>query len=185
MKKIGILAFLSITWCAEVMGQPEGGDQKISKKQQRKEARAEKLVEIEQMVHDRSLILQATSLQNRYGARSFTLDNNNYILIDGERFVLQTSNPLYAGLNGVGGVTAVGSISTFEVIQDEKRKAISVIAQVNTPTLGQGTLTLQLNGSDFERATFSSVWGVVVTFIGPVSTLEDALVFEGFDRFGI
>ena len=69
----------------------------------------------------RAFVLVADYLQNRYGDRIIVTPTLNFIKINKESGILQTGSNWSMGSNGVGGVTAEGSIGNWTVYKDQKR----------------------------------------------------------------
>jgi len=69
------------------------------------------------------------------------------------------------------------------VSRNDKTNVITVIAQVSTLSIGQGTLTIQLGSSGNASATLVNNWGGRIEFNGPIESVEESRVFEGMRRF--
>lgn len=160
-------------------------DSKENRKQQRAEKKAQEQAEaklrmekVAKLAEEKNLVIEAISLRGKSGA-SMSVGPNNFIMIDNNNFVFQTSNTGGVGFNGLGGVTAQGQVKSYKVSRNEKRNTITVYAQVNTLGIGQGTLTIQINNSPNASATFVNNSGNRLEFIGPIQSVQESRVYEG------
>jgi hypothetical protein len=172
-----IMAFLLALGAVTASAQ-DSADQKKS----RKEIRAERLKasreRLAQLAKDSTLILEANILRNRYG-NSYPVTGDNFILVDGERVVLQTaSNWGGPGFNGLGGITLEGRITQYEYDIDEKGP-ISIVADISLGGVGFATLRFSISSDGSATATYYDNWGGRVTFSGIAASPGDSRVFEG------
>lgn len=186
--KIGLIALLLMGSIGLAAAQSVQ-DKKESRKSQRAEKKAQQEIEAKMMfekaaklVEERNLVLEAVTVRGKYGS-AVNVGPNNFVMIDSSEFVLQTSFPGGVGFNGLGGITARGSVSSYKVSRNDKTDIITVIAQVNTLSIGQGTLTIQLGSSGNATATYVNNWGGRIEFNGPIESVEESRVFEGMRRF--
>ena len=103
-------------------------------------------------------------------------------MIGKDEFVLQTSFPGGVGFNGLGGITARGKVTSYDISRNDKNNTITVLAQVSTLSLGQGTLTIQVSISGNASATFANNWGGRIQFNGPIESIQEARIYEGMRR---
>ena len=182
---IGLLALGMATSIDTAFAQsgPERRAQRRLERQEKKEQlaqeRAERTQQVHALVENQSFVLEADALYDRYMNR-YNAVANNFVLIDGDQLVLQTSSPWGIGYNGLGGITLNGRITTYELTHDKDGNPASMRAQVSTNWLGAGTLYMNVTG-DTARATFSDNWGRRITFAGRINSLEDSRVFEGMN----
>ncbi len=185
MKKImiGILALWMAASLNIAYGQ-SGPDRRAQRRQERLEKKqqaalkqTEKNEQVQAMVKNQSFVLEADALYDRYMNR-YNAVANNFILVDGDDMVLQTSSPLGIGYNGLGGITLNGRLTDYTIINNKDGKPASIRAQVSTNSLEQGTLYMNVSG-DTGRATFTDNWGRRITFSGRINSPEDSRVFEG------
>lgn len=174
------------------------GTASAQSREERREARKQERVEkkrlqaeaIEQgkevalnLAQNRTLVLEADALYDRYMNR-YNMVSNSFIMFDGDRVVIQTAAPGYIGYNGLGGITLNGRLTGYEVSEGKGDKPVRISAQVSTTALGHGTLNMTISGDGNARATFRDNWGNRVTFSGQVNSLDDSVIYEGQTIFG-
>ncbi|WPP52764.1 DUF4251 domain-containing protein [Catalinimonas niigatensis] len=165
-------------------------DRREARKQERLEKKRLQAEAIEQgktmalnLAQNRTLVLEADALYDRYMNR-YNMVSNSFIMFDGDRVVIQTAAPGYIGYNGLGGITLNGRLTDYEVSEGKEDKPVRISAQVSTTALGHGTLNMTISGDGSARATFRDNWGNRVTFSGQVNSLDDSVIYEGMSIFG-
>lgn len=171
-----IIAFLLALGMQTVFAQ-DSAEQKKSKKEMRKERLRESRDRLAQLAQDSTLILEANILRNRY-QNSFPVTGDNFILLDGQRVVLQTASPWGPGFNGMGGITLKGRITDYKYDIDDKGP-ISILANVTLGGTGFATLRISVSADGNATATYTDNWGGRVTFAGRAGDPDDSRVFEG------
>lgn len=171
-----IMAFLLALGAGTASAQ-DSADQKKSRKEIRAERLRESRERLAQLTKDSTLILEANILRNRY-QNSFPVTGDNFILINGERVVLQTASSWGPGFNGLGGITLQGRITRYEYDIDEKGP-ISILADVTLGGAGFATLRIHISADGSATATYYDNWGGRVTFAGIAGDPGDSRVFEG------
>ena len=177
---VGIIAFTDIAYA---QSGPERREQRRQERQEKRERlaieQAERAQEAQALVENQSFVLEADALYDRYLNRYNALANN-FILVDGDQMVLQTSSPWHFGYNGLGGITLNGRVTDYEIVRYQDEKPVAIRPQVSTNWLGSGTLFVDVSGNT-ARATFSDNWGRRITLAGRITSLEDTRVFEGMN----
>lgn len=185
MKKIiiGIIAFM-MALSINISNAQSSQDRKADRQRERWEKKQEKELQkletqekVTQLIKDQSFVLEADALYDRYRNR-YNVTANNFIMIEGDRVVLQTSFPYGVGYNGLGGITINGKLIDYQVSGGDE-KSITISAQVSSTVLGHGVLTMNIGSSGFADATFSDNWGNRISFSGQIQSLEDSYLFEG------
>lgn len=168
------------------LAQAQQENDKQSKKQERLDHKNEKALAFQaqkerlgELAMQKNLVLEANALYGRHGFDASNIGPNNFILVDSNNFVLQTSSYQRIGQNGMGGITVRGTINSYKVTLGEGKSPTIVIAQISTFGLGPATLTMRLNDPQNSQATFSTASGETITFSGPVTSMEEAKVFQG------
>ena len=185
MKKIiiGMIALLMAV-SINISNAQSSQDSKAQRKQERLERKQQKALQKQEMqeklmelVKNQSFVLEADALYDRYRNR-YNATANNFIMLDGDRVVLQTAFPSGIGYNGLGGITVNGRLVDYEV-KTRNDQSISITAQVNSTILGHGMLTIHIGSTGYADATFSDNWGNRISFSGRIQSLEDSYLFEG------
>lgn len=153
--------------------------EKAEKKQRKKEERKKHKAANLQVIKDQSFVIEANTIQGRNLYTYQVSPNTNFIKVEGEDFVLQTASNFGIGYNGLGGITIVGKIADFQVIEGKEDKAIQIAAQVNSPVLGHSTVFMTISGSGNGIVRLSDNWGNRITFNGEMYPLENSSVYQG------
>lgn len=182
LKLLAGLIMLIVAGSASAQDRDQSRKDRKSARTELKKEKAKKHLElfndIKELIKEQHLVLDANTLQGKYGS-VVVATGDNFILIDGDHFVMQTANPNRIGYNGMGGFTAKGTVTDYKYTIDDEKQYISIIAQVSTFGIGQGTLSIHISGPDHATATFRNNWGGAITFNGSVLNPEDATMFQG------
>lgn len=163
---------------------------KLTKKEQRKLDRKERKEEEKELlkeykeayykiVEDFSFLIEANTV-NIDNRRTYNVNNDlTFFKIEGDKFLLQTSDLRKMGYNGLGGITIEGRILDYQVKKGEEGKPITVNAKVMSAVLGHSivNITILSNGQGMARIQDSR--GNDITFRGPTYSLEGMTAFEG------
>lgn len=172
MKKIILIAFAGIL-SFSVLAQAR---EESKKERKAREWQIEKS-ELLEMINDSSFVLNAHRYYNRYHNQQ-QLTSDNFIAINGDQIVIQTSNPFGMGYNGMGGITLEGTISDYDVIKGKEKHAPKVRINFTNSVLGHSTLFLTLTRNN-TTARLTDNWGRRNTWAGPVVDPKDVFNFQG------
>jgi Domain of unknown function (DUF4251) len=154
-------------------------DKKSRKETRNAELKANYQV-LDSLLHSGRYVLEADFLQNKYGSRITVTSTLNFIRVDRERGVLQTGSDIRQGYNGVGGITAEGSIVGYKIINDVKNLSTSVTFNLIT-TLGTFDIFLTVSADNNATATISGSTSARLTWDGHLVTIDNSRVFKGFN----
>lgn len=188
MKKIYYLIILLLT--AGVLWTPYQGysqdyfsnDKKISGKE-KKEARKRDLYRnykaIDTLLQNKTFVLEAEFLQGRYGYQVSVSSTLNFIRVSPDHVVLQTGTDAYpGGYNGLGGVTAEGTINSYTVTSDEKRLSHTVSFSTTTQ-IGTYDVMLRISADATATATIKGTTSGSLTYRGNLVAPYNSRVFKG------
>lgn len=153
----------------------------LKKEQQAEEAaRAAELVGL--MVHHRRFVLEADQLRDKRGNLSHVSNMINFVAADSIEGVIQVGSYYYVGLNGVGGVTVEGDISSYRYNQNPKNGSFNVSYNLRTSS---GTYDVRMHVFPDGRAdaTISSTWPGRVTYLGKLVPPGASRVYQGRTSF--
>ena len=181
MKKIGLLITALILMVGVSLAQDKTKKElrieaRELKKKENRQALAQNLDSIKEMVEEQEFALEANLLRGRYNTINL-IANNNFIKVDGDEVVIQTSNPSRIGYNGLGGVTIVGRIMSYDVFENEN--SVSLNMQVSSAVLGITTVNFNVSANGFATANIIGNFGGRATFIGDFRPLDAIHQFEG------
>jgi hypothetical protein len=156
-------------------------DIKLSR-QEKKEVRKAQLTEnfylLDSLLNSKTFVLEANFLQNRYGDRIPVGSILNFIMVDGSTGVLQTGSESNLGFNGVGGVTAEGTIGNWEMHKNLKQLSYMLNFSLLT-NLGNYDVTMRVTSNNRAMATIRGLTPGQLSWEGRLRTLEDSRVFKG------
>jgi hypothetical protein len=162
-------------------GQDFSRDQKISR-EEKKEARQAHLYQnfraIDTLLERRTFVLEANYLQNRYGDQVPVSSLINFIKVEKPSVVLQTGSNAISGSNGVGGVTAEGTISNWKVTKNEKRLNYTVFFSTVT-NIGTYDILLRIGADASATATITGMTRGSITYRGNLVAPYNSRVFKG------
>jgi hypothetical protein len=169
---IGLLGF-----SANTNSQDPKPDKKARKEAKRAESEANFRV-LDSLLFMGQYVLEANYLQNKYGDRVLVSSNLNFIRVEGPRGVLQTGSDQRFGSNGVGGVTAEGTIGNYKITRNLKNLSCTVTFDIVT-NLGSFNILMIVSSDNNARATISGTTSGKLTWDGHLATLNNSKVFKG------
>jgi hypothetical protein len=150
--------------------------------QEKKEAKKAKQIEnynrVNMMLDTRNFVLKADYLENRYGDRAQVSPVTNFILVSSANGVLQTSFNNAVGYNGVGGVTAEGTIGSWEVEKNSKKMTFTVRFSLLT-NIGIYDIFMTVNSDYRAYARISGLTRGDIRYSGHLGTGDGNQVFKG------
>lgn len=154
---------------------------KLTRKEKRKAELETNYQRTRELINSRQFVLEADWLSGKGGQRIPVTSNLNFISVDSTDAVIQTSSSSKLGSNGLGGVTAEGTISNWEEYVNEKNKTFSITFEV-TSRRGIYTLFLDVSASGDASATLSGIYAGRLVYQGRLLALEESRVFIGTSR---
>jgi len=148
------------------------------RKEVRQAQRAANFYVLDSLLNARSFVLVADYLRNQYGDMVPVTSTINFIRIDGPTGVIQTGSDFSRGYNGVGGVTAEGSIGNWEVIKDAKRLTHRIRFSIFS-NIGHYDVSMVVGSDNRASATVSGLWRGRLTWDGYLETIGNSRVFKG------
>jgi len=156
-------------------------DIKLSR-QERKEVRKAQMAAnfyvLDSLLNSKSFVLEADYLQNGYGYRVPVVSGLNFIKVDELKGILQTGSDFRIGYNGVGGVTAEGSIGSWKI--GKNLKALSHTIQFSLLTqIGYYDVFMIVSSDNHATATIRGSGRGQLTWDGHLETINNSRVFKG------
>ena len=131
-----------------------------------------------QMVENKDFVLESDFLEDRYGYRIPVSSNINFVAVDSTEAIIQIGSNFRLGANGVGGVTAKGQITKWELTKDEKTKSFSLRVNVMT-AIGIYDIYFSIGGSGDATATITGLSAGRLTFVGQLVPWPESMVYVG------
>ena len=157
-------------------------DNRLSR-QEKKEVRKARMTEnfyfLGSLLDAKTFVLEADYLENTYGYRLPVTSTLNFIIIEESKGILQTGADSRIGSNGLGGVTAEGNISGWEVYKDLKKQIYRLRFNLQT-NIGTYDIFMTIAADNRASATISGQRHGKLTWEGHLVTLNDSRVYKGF-----
>jgi hypothetical protein len=120
----------------------------------------------------------ADFLQNYYGERVNVVPSLNFIKVSGSTGILQTGSNNSMGYNGVGGVTAEGTIGKWEVQKNMRNLTHTLHFNLMT-NIGIYDVFMDVSVNNNATATITGLGPGKLTWEGHLETLDNSRVFKG------
>lgn len=135
----------------------------------------------EQLVDNKTFVLEAQQVYNKVGDMFQLTPSTNFVHISGEEAIVQLSFNDLIGWNGVGGITIKGKISKYKVENDNKNRPIYIRFTIQGSE-GFHDITMWVSSSGAGEAEVVDMKGNRIKFTGDVVSLDDSKVFVGTSR---
>jgi len=159
----------------------ETGNVNLSRKEKRKAELEAGYQQTKALLDTRQFVLEADWIGGRGGQRIPVTANLNFISVDSAQTVIQTSSNSRLGYNGLGGITAEGTISNWKEKANEKNKTFFISFEVMSRT-GIYSISMDVSASGNATATLSGIYAGRLVYTGNLVALEDSRVFKGTSR---
>ena len=158
-----------------------GQEAKLTK-EQKKEIRKKELearyTTLDSLLASRRFVLAADFLQGRSGERIIVTSTLNFVKVNGETGTLQVGANSGIGYNGLGGVTAEGSIAGWVLEKNSRNHTISVRFNISS-AIGHYDVLMIVSASNSTSATISGLSAGSLTWTGHLESLNKSRVFQG------
>ena len=183
MKHIAIILlhviFLGMASAGQMTNKPLNFNQYLEQDKSAKKAEAEKKFRrMEQILENREFVLEADYLSNQYGSRVPVTSTLNFIKVDSTAGVIQIGSNSGMGYNGVGGITADGNITKYDLDINEKRKTFFIQMTVMT-SIGTYDVSMSVGPDGYANATLSGMRRGRLNYTGSIVPLQATRTFEG------
>jgi hypothetical protein len=179
MKKLVLIFVLALS-TSFIFAQSTNQDSTLTKKEKRKAEIERQYQSTKDMLENKNFVLESNFLQNRYGNRYLVSPNINFVKVSpNDEVVIQIGSNWRIGPNGVGGVTAKGEITSWEITTDHNNKTFNVNIFVTTP-IGMYDLNLSVMAGGHATARLSGIRSGNLTFIGDLVPADESSVYEGW-----
>lgn len=177
MQRIVLLLALIIS---TIIGMAQVKDEKSSStKKEKRKARLEKEYQLTRdMLLNRDFVLEANFLQDRYGHRVPVSAGLNFVAVDSTEAIIQIGSNYSLGANGVGGVTAKGNITQWELKENKKKNTFNLRISVMT-AIGIYDVALSISPYGKATANLTGLSAGMLTFDGDMVPWEESIVYVG------
>jgi hypothetical protein len=177
MKRFSIFFGLIIS-ASVLFAQGNGENSALTKKERRDVEYEKEFQQIKSMLKNKNFVLLADYLQDQYGNRVFVSSIINFVAVDSTEATIQIGSNFRNGPNGVGGVTAKGTITKWELTEDQKNKAFTLDMNVTT-MIGIYDLSIDIGASGKSSAILTGTTMGSLTFDGNLVPWQKNTVFVG------
>lgn len=186
MKKLILsLAGLLLVW--GLSAQSTDSNKKLSKaerKELRAQERAANKEHILSAIEERQFVIEAYTLEDRYGRFIQVSPITNFILLDSLEATIQIALPnRIGGRNGLGGITDQGRIRGIRFPKKMPKYGVSFEMDIVGPAFGSSRVFVDVNDDGLATMRFSGAFGARFTMRGNFELLENASIFKGVARF--
>ena len=169
---------IALLLAGSLFAQDNANDQK-SKKEQKKALLEQQYQKNIALVETMQFVLEADFLTDASGIQNPVTNVLNFILVDSTRSTLQVGKNSGMGANGVGGLTARGTINNWKMDLNDKKKIISIRFNVSAASVTYNVLLyLPTNGNAKGTISGNSL-ASKVNYVGKLVPLGQSVVFEG------
>ncbi len=157
--------------------------QKLTKEQKAEQKRTEREAMaqlVDQMIKAQRFVLEADYLSNRTGRRVVVSSNLNFIIVDSSEITIQTAPQFgFGGPNGMGGLTAEGTIRDFRVEKVGKTKGSYSIRIMAMTPLGPYDIFMNISPDAGADATISGTTAGKLNYHGRMVPIKRSRHFKG------
>jgi len=162
-------------------------DNKTTKKLTREQRMEQRKLEEEEtakvvdwMVNHRQFVLEADYLSNQTGYRVVVSNRINYIAVDSNKITIQLASVSgIGGSNGMGGVTADGTITKFDIKKTGKSGNTYTIQIYTMTHVGSYDIHFTISPNGNADATIGGTWSGKLNYHGSLIPLHESKVFKG------
>jgi uncharacterized protein YggL (DUF469 family) len=176
MKKL--IMFLIFILSANLMIGQTKDDSSLSKREKRKVKEEQQYQHIKELLQNKSFVLEANTLMDRYGNRAIVSPGINFVSVDSTEAFIQVGSINNIGPNGVGGVTAKGKISDWQIDENKKNNSFYIRMNVMSP-IGIYDVSFSISPSGKATAQLTGLSAGQLTFDGNIVPWEQSIVYVG------
>lgn len=177
MKRILLILALVVS-ASFLFAQNTDENSSLTRKQKRAAQIEKEFQATKQMLENKDFVLESFALQNRYGYRIEVSSNLNFVAVDSTEAIIQIGSNYRLGPNGVGGVTARGPITKWNLKEDPKTKSFNLQLTVMTK-IGFYDLSLNISADGRADALLTGLSSGRLTFNGNLVPWQESSVYVG------
>lgn len=153
---------------------------KSSKKEQRAAEREVAYVSALALLDARDFVLEGNKLSMPDGSSLAVFSDVNYIMMKGDKAVVQVNPGISGGPNGMGGITLEGSVIDFQRTRDKRGNVKLKYTVMTTGGSAEVELTLMAGGDKANATITPKLRSARVIMFGKLLATENSRVFKGF-----
>ncbi len=182
MKQILIVFLLMLAFAVSSQAQKE---EKLSRKekqaiQKKERAEADSIARVVTglIIDNKQFVLEADQLRDRYGNMAFVISTINFIAVDSNIAVFQFGSAHTVGINGIGGVTVEGRITSFKAKRNKKNGSYYVQFNISS-NLGMFDIGMNVSANGKASATVNAMSRGKLNYSGHLVPLQTSNVYKG------
>lgn len=186
MKKVTIIlaAIIGLSMNLFADNEPTREEWRNMSREERKAYREKKLAENHAItgaiLQSKAWVLEANTLQDRYGETYQISSTLNFIGIAEENVTVQLGSNYDIGYNGVGGVTVDSRVSDYEVIEGKRKNSgYTVTLSLMSAVMGSSRIVIHVSPEGTASATLTTMEGDRITYNGSIVHLSQSIVYKG------
>jgi hypothetical protein len=176
----GLLLIIGLFAVSVIGNSQDSKPDKKSRKEAKRAAMELNFRTLDSLLYSGRYVLEADYLQDKYGSRVVVTSMLNFVRVDLPKGVLQTGSDTRMGYNGVGGVTAEGSIGDYKITRDLKNLSCTVTFNLIT-NLGSFNIFMTVSADNIARATITGTTSGRLTWDGHLMNLDNSRAFKGMN----
>lgn len=149
-----------------------------SKKEIRAAEREKEYRSVLRLINSRRFVLEADYIFIQYGDRIPVTPTINFIMLDSAQVVMQYGSGIGVGANGVGGATAAGRVTRWEMNANDRKQTIDIRISAHTP-IGSYDIYLYTDGSGRATARVTGLRPGQLNYDGRLVPLQMSKVYKG------
>jgi hypothetical protein len=178
MKKI-VLLLAFVVSAGFVFAQNQKDDTTMTRKEKKAAELQQRYLETKYALENKTFVIETDFLSDRYGHRVPVSPTINFVMADDSTGVIQIGSNSHLGANGVGGVTAKGKITKYELEENKDKKSFYLQMTVMT-SIGIYDLNINVSGYGNATARLTGLRAGELTFDGDIVPLQESVVYEGY-----
>ena len=178
MKRIVLIVALVFS-ANFIFAQNQIDDSTMTRKERKAAELQQRYLETKYILENNNFVIETDYLSDRYGNRVTVSPTINFVMVADSTGIVQIGSNYHLGANGVGGVTAKGKITRYELKENEDKKSFYLRMTVMT-SIGIYDLGINVSGYGNATARLSGLSAGKLTFDGDIVPLQESVVYEGY-----
>lgn len=146
----------------------------------RETVRTAQFIYLDTLLQSKSFVLEADFLQNQYGDRIQVTPLLNFIQVNSSDIIMQTGTSPDRGFNGVGGVTAQGTIGSYKIFKNSKQSSYQIRFTVHS-NIGSYDVSMIVSSNQRARAEITGLSRGKLIYDGRLVSLGNSRTYKGWN----
>ncbi len=176
-----VIVFLSILISIPTYAQENNSNKKLTrneKKELKKKEDEETKKEITLIVESKKFVFEADQIIDRKAMTYPANSSINFIKIDSNKAVFQLGSASTIGVNGLGGITIEGEITSFKIDKNEKNGYYYIVLKV-TSKFGFFDIQFDISPLGNTNAKITTSDYKKIGYSGEIKSFDDSQIFQG------